>query len=324
MFKLLVNKFRHPTLPPPNSFQGQTVLITGSNTGIGLATARQVVTLGASKLIMGVRTLAKGEAAKQDICTSTGTSPEAIEVWQVDLESFQSVKNFATRAERFINDGGRLDVAIMNAGLATGKFSQTVDGWEKTVQVNCLSTALLSLRLLPLLRRQSTQTQDQNSSGTATTTTPHVRTPRTPPHLVIVASDIHMMAKFPERYAPNILEALNDKTHWESSQAAGGPVERYAVSKLLDVYITIELAKIVSDWDKSDGSHSTPSVIVNSVTPGFTKSDLLTREQAPLYFRLFQALTGKSNEEGGKAIVDAAYKGSDTHGKWLENQAIAK
>ncbi len=33
------NKFNLPSLPPLNSFQGQTVLVTGATGGIGLAAA---------------------------------------------------------------------------------------------------------------------------------------------------------------------------------------------------------------------------------------------------------------------------------------------
>jgi len=64
----LLNLFAQPfmtlQLPPPYSFASQTVIITGANTGLGLETARHIVSLGASKAILGIRTLSKGLSAK--------------------------------------------------------------------------------------------------------------------------------------------------------------------------------------------------------------------------------------------------------------------
>jgi NADPH:quinone reductase-like Zn-dependent oxidoreductase len=45
--------------------KGQTILITGANSGVGLETARKCVQFGAERIIFGVRNLAKGEAAKK-------------------------------------------------------------------------------------------------------------------------------------------------------------------------------------------------------------------------------------------------------------------
>ena len=111
---LFIQPFRSLRLPQSASFASQTVLITGANSGLGLETARHIVKLGASKVILGVRSVARGEAAKNDIESTTGRTG-IIEVWQVDLERFDSVEAFTARAARL----ERLDVAIMNAGLAS-------------------------------------------------------------------------------------------------------------------------------------------------------------------------------------------------------------
>ena len=49
-------------------------------------------------------------------------------VWPLDLSDFASVKAFADRFEK--EGGGRLDVMVENAGVATEEFKQTKDGWE--------------------------------------------------------------------------------------------------------------------------------------------------------------------------------------------------
>ncbi|KAK4234271.1 hypothetical protein C8A03DRAFT_37961 [Achaetomium macrosporum] len=57
----------HPPADPTVSFAGKTVLVTGTNTGLGFEAAVKYAALGASRLILGVRSADKGEAAKQHI-----------------------------------------------------------------------------------------------------------------------------------------------------------------------------------------------------------------------------------------------------------------
>lgn len=320
MLHTLALPFHKLKIPPGASFAGQTVLCTGSNTGVGREACRHALQLGASKVIMGVRTVSKGEEAKRDILASTtrttaGKEDDAtVEVWPLDMESFESVKSFARRLEQHVGAGGRLDVAILNAGMATGKWATTPDGWEKTLQVNNLSTALLSLKLVPLLERASANAQNRDCN----------------PHLVIVASDIHLMlnykTSFQERLAENVLQALNDKRGFEKGQAAN-PAERYAVSKLLDIYIAIEVARVAEAASPSTNTSQTKQVVVNYVTPGFCKSDLVSPargEKAPLMLRIMQWLLARNVVEGSVAYIDAALKGPESHGKFLENQVIAE
>ncbi|OTB01340.1 hypothetical protein M426DRAFT_14503 [Hypoxylon sp. CI-4A] len=300
LYRLLFAKL---TLPSPSVFKEKTVLITGANTGLGREAARHALALGAGTIIMGVRTLSKGEEAKADIESSTGcTDRKRVLVWPIDLESFASVQAFAARTRKYVvEEGGRLDMAIMNAGLASGEFALTSDGWERTFQINVLSTALLSLQLLPLLLR----TREQN--------------PSTTPHLTIVASDIYSMVKFRERNNDPLFPTLNNKDSWKKSQAAGGPVERYALTKLLDFWITMELARLTPRDE-----HGHPLVVVNAVAPGFCKSDLLTREKAPLMLKIVQTLVARKVEEGSKTLIDGVAHGEESHGKWLESQIITE
>ena len=60
---LLRGKF-FPPKQITTTFEGKTVIVTGSNTGVGYATALKYVQLAASSVILGVRSLQKGEIAK--------------------------------------------------------------------------------------------------------------------------------------------------------------------------------------------------------------------------------------------------------------------
>ncbi len=291
---LFAQPFKKLHLPPPESFASQTVIVTGGNTGLGLETARHVVALGAAKVILGVRTLPKGEAAKSDIESSTGRTG-VVEVWELDLERYDSVKHFAARAERL----SRLDTAIMNAGVASLQWNKTPEGHERQIQVNVLSTALLMLLLLPVLVRTRNE-QDV-----------------TRPHLVLVGSDMHAEASFEQRNSENIFDALNDKTKWEKGQSI--PTERYAVSKLLSHYVGYEIARLVPRIKEE------PAVIVNIIAPGFCKSDLMNHEPGHLYLlEALQFLTARTTKDGSKAIVDGAVQGPESHGQFLDHQKAGR
>lgn len=149
--------------PPPIStnvdLKGKTVLITGSNSGIGLEAARQCSKLEAELVILAVRTVSKGEDAKASILKSNPSSSTRLEIWELDLESFKSVLAFGKRAGAL----RRLDIAILNAGVFKFEWSTSSSTEIETdLQVNHLSTSLLSLLLLPTLQKTS------RSSGSPT------------------------------------------------------------------------------------------------------------------------------------------------------------
>ena len=101
-------------LPYPNSsFAGQTVIVTGSNTGLGLEAARHIARLGAAKVILACRTVTKGQTAAADITASEHLTSDRIEVWELNLSSYQSIKAFAQRVQRL----DRLDAFIQSGDL---------------------------------------------------------------------------------------------------------------------------------------------------------------------------------------------------------------
>ncbi|KAK6607507.1 short-chain dehydrogenase reductase [Botrytis cinerea] len=124
------------TLPiPEKKFTGKTIIVTGSNSGLGLEAARWFVRLDAQKVILAVRSLSKGEAARQSIISSTSCSPDTLEVWNLDLCSQSSVREFAHRA----NALPRLDVLVSNAGIYVFDF-EVAEGNEETICVNVINT----------------------------------------------------------------------------------------------------------------------------------------------------------------------------------------
>ncbi|KAF4154433.1 hypothetical protein CNMCM8927_008762 [Aspergillus lentulus] len=132
---------------PTTSFAGQTVIITGSNTGLGLEAARHFVRLDAARVILAVRSVKKGEDAKASIEASTDRK-NIVEVWQVDMSNYDSIKDFVKKCDSL----DRLDVVVANAGVLRNTYEEC-EGTEISITVNVIGTFLLALGLFPVLRR---------------------------------------------------------------------------------------------------------------------------------------------------------------------------
>lgn len=236
LFKFIQSQL-FTTLPyPEESFTGKTVIVTGSNVGLGKEAARHIVRLGAARVILAVRSIEKGEEAKRDIEQTNPSAKNVVQVWQLDLSSYDSVKEFAARASKELD---RVDVLLENAGVATGVFSMAEDN-EKTITVNVVSTFLLAFLMLPQLKQTA---QKFN----------------TRPVLTIVSSEVHHFTAFKEREVPTgqIFAGLNSK---EKSDMPS----RYPVSKLLEIFVVRELAE----------KHPAASypVTINTINPGLCHS----------------------------------------------------
>jgi NAD(P)-dependent dehydrogenase (short-subunit alcohol dehydrogenase family) len=111
---------------------GTTVIITGANSGIGLAAAEQLAAHGAS-VTLAVRDRVRGEAAAQRI-EALATGP--VEVAQLDLADLASVRDFAKAWSDGHPDG--LDVLVNNAGVMAIPRRETADGFEMQLGTNHL------------------------------------------------------------------------------------------------------------------------------------------------------------------------------------------
>lgn len=113
---------------PTHDFTGQTVIVTGSNTGLGLEAARHFSRLNAELIILAVRNCSKGDKAKESILATNKRPTSSIEVWELDMQSFDSIKAFAQRASTL----ARIDAVMENAGIMASEF-ELVSGYESVV-----------------------------------------------------------------------------------------------------------------------------------------------------------------------------------------------
>ncbi|MCI1018644.1 SDR family NAD(P)-dependent oxidoreductase [Microbacterium sp. C5A9] len=119
----------------------KTVVLTGASDGIGAASARQLAASGHRLILVG-RSPEKTRAVAAD----TGA-----EWFTADFARLDDVRELATKIADAVGDDG-IDVLANNAGGIFGDRTPTVDGFEKTLQVNHLAPFLLTNLLLPQLR----------------------------------------------------------------------------------------------------------------------------------------------------------------------------
>ena len=122
---------------------GRTVLITGANTGLGLASAMALAAKGA-RVLLACRDQTKGEVAVDDVALhATGAAPELVVVDLADLDSIRAA------AAGLVDD--RLDVLLNNAGVMATPRRTTAQGFELQIGTNHLGHFALTGLLLPAL-----------------------------------------------------------------------------------------------------------------------------------------------------------------------------
>ena len=129
---------------PPQ--QDKTIMITGSNTGLGFSAAKVLAGRGA-RVLLAVRNVEKGDAAARAIRAAT---PDAVvEVVELDLSNIEGVRR---AARDVVARGEKIDTLINNAGvMMPTERTLTDDGHELQWATNHLGHFLLTLELLDAL-----------------------------------------------------------------------------------------------------------------------------------------------------------------------------
>ncbi|PWY73217.1 retinol dehydrogenase 12 [Aspergillus sclerotioniger CBS 115572] len=281
--------FGEPPVVSPTDvdLSGKTAIVTGSNTGLGFECSKQLLDLGLSRLIIAVRSEAKGEEAKKELLAGRRSGKAIIEVWKLDLSRYDSVLAFVERTKSL----DRLDIVVNNAGVSKRIFEIIKStGHEETVQVNHLSNALLTILLIPVLK-------EKNS-------------PEHPGHLTVVSSDTPAWAKFKEKNFTPLMSAFDKRENFDDQ-------DRYPTSKLLGQLFLRELAKRVPP----------SVVVINAPNPGLCKSGLVREFRGTLVgyiFSIMELILARKPSVGARALTDAAVKhGAESHGQYIEDGKLA-
>lgn len=253
-----------------------------------------MLNLGLNRLIIAVRDEEKGRAAVARLSDKYKLAEgSAIEVWPLDLSSYESVMAFAQRTRSL----DLLDIVNLNAGIAPAErvFNPSTSH-DEVIQVNYLSTALLAILLLPVAREKRSHQ------------------PR-PTRITFTSSEVASWTSFNKQNEPgSLIEAL------DSSEGNVEMLDRMWVSKLLGKFLLVRLAAEVP-----------PSVaLINGASPGSARDSEFGRYfEKTFSYTIFKKLVlntlGNSSEMAAWAMTDAIVNhGGETHGKFLSFQKIAK
>lgn len=127
--------------------EGKTVVITGANTGIGRAAAKQLAEHRPARLIIAARSLERTQPVIDEV---KAIHPEGeVKFVALDLGDLAAVR---TAADEILALDPTVDVLMNNAGLA-GVRGQTKDGFELAWGTNHVGHYLFTEKLLPLVLR---------------------------------------------------------------------------------------------------------------------------------------------------------------------------
>lgn len=190
--------------PQPSRLDGRVCLLTGATAGIGRASALRLAQLGAELILVG-----RSERKLDDIRREIGRQMPTVVVTGLvaDLSSLAEVRQLAARV---LSIAPVLHVLINNAGVATRRREETVDGLELQFAVNHLAPFLLTNLLLSRLVESR------------------------PSRIVTVASQV-------ERHGAINLADLQGTRAYDGNTA-------YRQSKLANILFTRELARRTKDF----------------------------------------------------------------------------
>ncbi|MGP4074790.1 SDR family oxidoreductase [Halobacillus sp. K22] len=136
----------HDTATSIDDSQTKTALVTGANSGMGLATTVDLLKKD-FYVIMLCRNEQRGKEALQT--AKQQSKRDHVELMLCDLGSLESIRGFA---EQFHKRFSKLDVLINNAGVVTTKRTTTADGFESMLGINHLGHFLLTNLLLEKIK----------------------------------------------------------------------------------------------------------------------------------------------------------------------------
>jgi NAD(P)-dependent dehydrogenase (short-subunit alcohol dehydrogenase family) len=148
-----------------NNLDGKVCIVTGSTSGIGLVTAKELAKMGATTILVA-RDEARGKAALAEVITYSRSDSVDLMICDFSLQS--SIVTFTESLKRKYK---RLDILVNNAGLMSNERLETESGIELTFAVNHLGYFITTNLLLDMLR-------DTAAS-----------------RIVVVASDLHLNGK---------------------------------------------------------------------------------------------------------------------------------
>lgn len=124
--------------------QGKTAIVTGANSGMGMATVRALSDMGA-RVIMLCRNEKRGREALERL---NSEKPRDLDLILCDLGDYDSVRSFVSKVRKSYS---RIDILVNNAGFISLDRQETKEGLERQFGINHIGHFLLTTSLLDLM-----------------------------------------------------------------------------------------------------------------------------------------------------------------------------
>jgi NAD(P)-dependent dehydrogenase (short-subunit alcohol dehydrogenase family) len=254
---------------------GLNCLVTGANSGLGYALAVNLAARGGNVVMACRREIPEaGERVKAE--SGSGN----VEMRYLDLSKIDTIHDFCNG---LVRDDKKLDVVILNAGVALPKSRKTPSGLEEMFLVNYLSNFIL----INLFLEKGIMRQAGKDSFI--------------PRIIVISSDSHQGSSFID-------------------QEEFGIYKNYGVSKGMSYYSYYKL--VLNTWATELSRRINKNgtlVSVNAICPGPVHSNII--KEAPFFLRLILGgifkIIFKSPKEASKAVVYMAIS-KDYEGKTNE------
>ena len=128
--------------------QGKTAIVTGANSGMGMATVRALSDMGA-KVIMLCRSEKRGREALERL---NSEKPRDLDLILCDLGDYDTVRSFVSKVRESYS---RIDILVNNAGFISLDRQETKEGLERQFGINHIGHFLLTTSLLDLMGKGS-------------------------------------------------------------------------------------------------------------------------------------------------------------------------
>jgi protochlorophyllide reductase len=281
----------------------QTVIITGSSSGVGLYAAKAMAQRG-WHVVMACRDLPKTAAAAQAL----GIATDSYSITHLDLGSLASVHKFV---QEFHATGRSLDALVCNAAVYLPLLKQprrSPEGYELSVATNHLGHFLLCNLLLDDLKASSAPSRRLIILGTVT------------------ANSKELGGKIPIP-APADLGDLQGLAAGFKDPIAMIDGKPFKAGK---AYKDSKLCNMMTSREQHRRYHTENGIIFNTLYPGCVADTPLFRNSYPLFQKIFpwfqknitkgyvtQALAG---ERVAQVVVDPEFTQSGVHWSWGNRQ----
>mmetsp|Transcript_4265 Transcript_4265/g.4949 ORF Transcript_4265/g.4949 Transcript_4265/m.4949 type:complete len:312 (+) Transcript_4265:142-1077(+) len=242
----------------------QTILVTGANVGLGFDTCRQVAKLGAAKVILACRNVAKAEAAIEKLVKLTGKPASTFDVLQMDTGSLSSCKEAAASVDT------PLDAVVLNAGGILYKNGSAMNkaGAHNQFTVNVLGHAVFVEELIKHNRlNKGAHIMFSGSEATRGITAMGFKG-----------------SKFEEPIKQDMINHMTAAKYKKYD-----PMVAYGYTKTIGQLYFAKLAK------------ENPDLIINSVSPGATNGTSGTSEMPVVMRVAFRVMMGSLMKLSGNA-----------------------